>query len=162
MPQIDQLAEFLTSQIFWVLVTFGLVFFVVGLGMVPKVQATVDMRDKRIADDLAAAQAAQRAAEESEDAHRTRTEANRVEALKLTAAAKAEAATQSEQRLAKADAALAKKVAKAEARIAEASGSALAEIESVAAESAQEIVARLAGVKVTAAQAASAVKAVLA
>ncbi|MBP6111483.1 MAG: ATPase, partial [Sphingobium sp.] len=38
MPQIAQLAATYSSQIFWLLLTFGFVFFVIGLGMVPKVQ----------------------------------------------------------------------------------------------------------------------------
>ena len=58
MPQISQLAATYASQIFWLLLTFGFVFFVIGLGMVPKVQGTIDSRDKSVADDLAAAEAA--------------------------------------------------------------------------------------------------------
>ncbi|MDZ4275696.1 MAG: ATPase, partial [Erythrobacter sp.] len=41
MPQIAQLADTYASQIFWLLVFFGLTFFVVGRGMVPKVMSTV-------------------------------------------------------------------------------------------------------------------------
>ena len=55
MPQIAQLAETYSSQIFWLLVIFGFVFFVVGKGMVPKVMGTVELRDKQINDDLDAA-----------------------------------------------------------------------------------------------------------
>ena len=58
MPQISQLAATYASQIFWMLVFFGIVFFVVGRGMVPKVMATVEARDSQIAADLAAAGAA--------------------------------------------------------------------------------------------------------
>ena len=55
MPQIEQLASTYTSQIFWLLVFFGLVFFIVGRGMVPRVMDTVAQRDTQIASDLAAA-----------------------------------------------------------------------------------------------------------
>ena len=58
MPQIAQLSETFASQIFWVLLFFGLVFFVIGKGMVPKVMATVDARDASVAADLKAAEAA--------------------------------------------------------------------------------------------------------
>ena len=64
MPQIAQLAETYSSQIFWLLVIFGLVFFVIGRGMVPRVMDTVAMRDNQIAGDLAAAQAARDQADE--------------------------------------------------------------------------------------------------
>ena len=63
MPQIEQLAATYASQIFWLLVFFGVVFFVIGRGAVPKVLSTMDGRDKQIADDLAAAEAARAAAE---------------------------------------------------------------------------------------------------
>ncbi|MEL0210564.1 MAG: ATPase, partial [Novosphingobium sp.] len=35
MPQIAQLAETWSSQIFWLLVFFGITFFFIGRGMVP-------------------------------------------------------------------------------------------------------------------------------
>ena len=56
MPQIAQLAETWSSQVFWLLVFFGITFFVIGRGMVPKVMETVAQRDSQIAADLAAAE----------------------------------------------------------------------------------------------------------
>ena len=41
MPQIAQLADTWSSQVFWLLVFFGITFFVIGKGMVPKVMNTV-------------------------------------------------------------------------------------------------------------------------
>src|SRR5690606_39562491 len=98
MPQIAQLADTYASQIFWVLVFFGFVFFVIGRGMVPKVMATVDARDKRIADDLAAADAARKAADAEEEAWRVQANRQRAEAQELIAKAKAEAAKATEAR----------------------------------------------------------------
>ena len=66
MPQIAQIAETYASQIFWLLLTFGFVFFVIGLGMVPKVQATMEGRDAKITGDLDGAKAAFARADESE------------------------------------------------------------------------------------------------
>jgi F-type H+-transporting ATPase subunit b len=71
---------------------FGLIFFVIGRGMVPKVMATVDQRDKQIADDLSAAEAA-RAADAEEEAWRVQENKQRAEAQALIATAKAEAAS---------------------------------------------------------------------
>ena len=158
MPQIAQLAETFSSQIFWLLIVFGLVFFVIGRGMVPKVLDTVGQRDNQIASDLAAAQAARDAADEQEAAWRARENANRTAAQALVAEAKAKAATATEARMATAQAAIDTMSAEAEARIEAARSEAAAEIENVAAEAAQDIAARLAGVKVTNTAAAAAVK----
>ena len=53
--------------------------------MLPKIQSTVDARDKKIADDLAAAEAARAAADETEAAYRARIDESRAEALKVAA-----------------------------------------------------------------------------
>ncbi|MEM1053239.1 MAG: ATPase [Pseudomonadota bacterium] len=162
MPQIDQLAEIWSSQIFWTLVFFGITFFVIGRGMVPKVMETVGMRDKQIADDLAAAQAARDAADSREEAWRERENANRAKAQTLITEAKASAAAASEKKLTAAQKRLDTKLAKAEADIEAARTSAMAEIEDVALEATQEIVSRLAGTKVDKRSARSAVKKALA
>lgn len=158
MPQIAQLMETYASQIFWLLIFFGAVYFIVGRGMVPKVLATVEQRDSQIAADLAAAEAARAQADAEEEAWRARENANRAAAQETVAKAKAEAAAASEKKLAKAQAGIDARVAEAEAAIAAARTSALAEIEDVAVEAAQDIVQRLAGVKVTKPAAKAAVK----
>lgn len=162
MPQIAQLADTYSSQIFWLLVFFGITFFVIGRGMVPKVMGTVELRDKQIADDLAAAQAARDAADEQEAVWRERENENRAAAQALIAEAKAKAAVATEKKLAKAQERLDAKVAKAEAEIEAARNSAMAEVEDVAAEATQDIVARLAGAKIDKRTARSAVKKALA
>ena len=161
MPQIAQLAETYSGQIFWLLVFFGFTFFVIGRGMVPKVMDTVTMRDKQIADDLAAAQAARDKADEQEEAWRVRENENRAKAQAIVAEAKADAAAKSEKKLAAAQKRLDKKLDEAETRIDTARTEALAEVETVAAEAAQDIVQRLAGAKVTKPTAAKAVKAAM-
>lgn len=162
MPQIAQLAETYSSQIFWLLIIFGLVFFVIGKGMVPKVMDTVAQRDRQIADDLAAAQAARDAADEQEASWRQRENENREKARSLVNEAKAEAAAKTEKKLAAAQKKVDARLAEAEERIAAARSEAAAEIETVASEATQEIVARLAGVKVTKTSASAAVKKALA
>ena len=162
MPQIAQIDATFASQLFWLILTFGLVYIVIGKGMLPKIEATVEARDSRISDDLAAAERARAAADETEEAYRARTEVSRGEALKVTQAAKEAAARESEQRVKAADAETGEKVAAAEARIKAAADAALSDIEAVAVEAAQDMVAKLSGVKVTKANAAKAVKAALA
>ena len=162
MPQISQLEAFWSSQVFWVLVFFGITFFLIGRGMVPKVMGTVAMRDKQIADDLAAAQAARDAADEQEEAWRERENENRAKAQGVISEAKAKAAADAEKKLNAAQKRLDTKLAKAEEAIAEARNSAMAEVEGVAAEATQDIVARLVGTKIDKRTATSAVKKVLA
>ncbi len=162
MPQIDQLLETWSSQVFWLLVFFGITFFLIGRGMVPKVMSTVALRDKQIADDLAAAQGARDAADDQEEAWRARENENRANAQGLIGEAKAKAAAASEKKLAAAQKRLDTKLAKAEAAIEEARTTAMGEIEDVAAEATQDIVSRLAGAKVDKRTARTAVKKVLA
>jgi F-type H+-transporting ATPase subunit b len=148
MPQIEQLGQFYASQIFWLVVFFGLAFFIVGRGMVPKVMDTVAQRDKQIADDFAAAEQARRDADAQEEAWRTRENARRAEAQAVIAEARAKAASAAETRLGQAQRGLDEKLAAAEARIAEALTSAGAEIENVATDAARDVVARVAGITV--------------
>jgi F-type H+-transporting ATPase subunit b len=158
MPQIAQLAETYSSQIFWLLVFFGFTFFVVGRGMVPKVMDTVALRDKQITDDLAAARAARDAADEQEESWRQRENANRAKAQAVIADAKAEAAAKSEKKISAAQKRLDTKLAEAQVQIEAARTKAMKDVEGVAAEAAQDIVAKIGGAKVTKAVAAKAVK----
>jgi F-type H+-transporting ATPase subunit b len=158
MPQIAQLGEDYASQIFWILIFFGITFFVVGRGMVPKVMETVAVRDKQIADDLSAAEAARKAAATEEDAWRKRESDNRAQAQATIAAAKTEAAKATEARLAEANVGIDARIAEADARIAASRDSALGEIEDVATDAARDIAARLANLTPDEAAVRSAVK----
>jgi F-type H+-transporting ATPase subunit b len=148
MPQLAQLALVYQSQWFWLLLVLGAIYFLVGRGIVPKVEATVDARDAQIAADLAEAERLRAEADAAEEAWRTRMNEARAEAQAVSAAAKAAAQKSADKRVAAADAKLAKEVDEAARVLAEARESALAEIESVAVEAAQGIVARFTGAKV--------------
>ncbi len=162
MPQIDQILTTYASQIFWMLLVFGLIYFGIGRAMLPKVEATVDQRNSRIAGDLAAAEAARGVADTLEEEQRLRLEANRAEAAKLTQAAKDASARETEAKVKAHDAELDVKLNAAEARLAGARDAALGEIETVAADAAREMVARLSGAQVQEVDAQAAVKRVLA
>jgi F-type H+-transporting ATPase subunit b len=162
MPQLEQLGDVVYSQFFWLLLVLALIYFGIGKAMLPKIQSTVDARDKRIAGDLAAAQQARSAADETEAAYRARIDESRAEAQKVAAAAKASSAKATEERMLAANARNATKIGKAEARIREATDKALADIENVAADAARDMVQRLAGVSVSDQEAAKAVKAAMA
>ncbi len=158
MPQISQIAATYASQIFWLLVTFGLLYFVVGRGMVPKIVATVDAREARITGDLAAAEAARQQADRTEEAWRVEMDAARAAALAETNAAKAQAALSAEQQVKAAEAELAERLGHHDLAIANAKAEALANLETVSAEAARDLVAKLAGLDVSVDQAAHAVR----
>jgi F-type H+-transporting ATPase subunit b len=161
MPQIVQLPLIFYSQLFWLALVFGIIYFVIAKRMVPKIQGVVEDRDRKIADDLAAAQKAREQAEASEETYRQRIEAGRGEALKVAQEAKHKAALDTEKKLKAVDEKVGKKVADAEAKIREAADKARRELEPVVAEAASDLVAKPTGQKIAAADAAPAVKAVL-
>ena len=148
MPQIAQIGEIFGSQLFWLAIVFGLIFFVVGLGMMPKIQSTVDARNDRIAADLEQAQKARENADGLEQAYRERLDQARAEAARVAAEAKAQSARTTEARVAEADAAICAKADAAHERIAQVRASAMAEIENVAVQATQAIAERVAGLNI--------------
>ena len=161
MPQLTQLSEVYLSQFLWLAVALGFIFFVIARGMVPKIQATVDAREQRIASDLEAAQKARAAADETEAAWRERMDAARAEAARVAQEAKAQSGRETEAKVKAAADKINLKVESAQAKIRDTLAAARGEIEAVAAEAAQEMVQRLSGIAVDKQEAASAVKAEL-
>lgn len=157
MPQFDQIPAIYASQLFWLAVFFGLIFVVIGMGMLPKVMSTVDARDARIAADLKSAEGAREAADALEENYRAAMDRSRSEAAQLAAEAKSRAAKASEAQLGATDDAIGAKIDQALARIADARASALREIETVAGQAVQEMAAKVAGLTVDEATARAAV-----
>ena len=161
MPQISQMAATYGGQLFWLLLTFGVIYLFIGRGMVPKIEATVEARDQRIAGDLAAARDANAAADRAEEDYRDRANSAREEARGVVQESTARATRATEARMKELGDELDARQAEAEAAIAARKGEAMTQIESVAAEAAQDIVAKLSPVRVTKPEAARAVEAVL-
>src|SRR4051794_33449918 len=99
MPQITQLSAIFASQLFWLIVVFGITYFVIGRGMVPKIRKTVDAREARIASDLERAQAAREEADRTEAEWRARMDAARVEAARIAQTAKQAGAAETERKV---------------------------------------------------------------
>jgi F-type H+-transporting ATPase subunit b len=160
MPQIDQIASIYASQLFWLVLVFGLIL-IGSYAMLPKIQGTVEQRDARISGDLAAAEKARADADAAEEAYQARLSASRGEAQAAAAKAKVEAAIAAEKRVKAADADIAARVAEAETQLQAQQAEAVAGIEAVAVEATQEIVAKVAGLKVDKRAATKAVKTAL-
>jgi F-type H+-transporting ATPase subunit b len=148
MPQLTQLPDVFWSQLFWLLVVFGTIFVVVGRGMVPRVLATVEDRDRQITEDLERAQRAREEAEATESEYRQRIDASRAEAMKLSSQAKQAGAREAEERSREVDSQIAKKLDHAEARIRKSVDKAMAELDAVAAGAARDLVVKLTGKEV--------------
>lgn len=161
MPQLSQLSQVYLSQFLWLAIALAFIFFVIARGMVPKIQGTVELRERTIASDLEKAQAARDEAEAMEADYRQRIDASRGEAMKLAQEAKQAGAQEAEQRTRKVGAQIDEKVAKAEKRIREAAEKAKSELDEVAVEVARDLVLKLTGKTVSAADATRAVRAVL-
>jgi len=159
MPQISQLMEVYGSQFFWLLIVIGIIYFGIAKNMVPKISKTVDDRQKRISDDLAAAQAGEDRAVLIEADYRASMNDARSDAAAVVNDAKAKVAKKNEAAIKRADTALAKKADEADAALKAAQSDALKEIEAVAAEAAQAFVQNVSGTQVTATDAKAAVKA---
>ncbi len=161
MPQLSQLSLVYSSQWFWLVITLATIYFVVGKGMVPRVERTMDDRNAQIADDLAAADKARTEADAVEEAYRLRIDASRAQSAKLTAKAKADSAVTTEKKLGEVDASLDARLAEAQVRIRGARGAAVKDIEGVAAELAKDIAAKVAKLDVSLVDSAKAVKLVM-
>jgi F-type H+-transporting ATPase subunit b len=161
MPQLSQLSEVYLSQFLWLAIALAFIFFVIARGMVPKIQATVDAREQRIAGDLEAAQKARVAADETEAAWRERMDSARADAARIAQEAKTKSGLDTEAKVKAAADKINLKVESAQGRIRDTVAAARAEIESVAADATQEMVKRLTGIAVDKKEAASAVKAEL-
>src|SRR5690606_20193202 len=126
--QIEQIAATYASQIFWLLVTFGILYFGVARAMLPQVGRLIDKRVAKIGGDLEAARLAQEQASEAQAARDAVLAKAREEAQTLTGQARAEVGSENEARLKSVDAELEASTAAAEARIQASRQAALAEL----------------------------------
>lgn len=159
-PPFDQIDTF-ASQIFWLALTFGVLYLVFARVILPKVAATLAARDKAVADDLAAASAANEAAEAAGRSFDARLFAARTEAREAFARTKADIDAFVSAESARVEAETARRLEAAEVRIGRARSDALSGVAAVAEAAAADIAERLAGVRVSAAAARSAVETVL-
>ncbi|OYW62228.1 MAG: ATP F0F1 synthase subunit B' [Rhodobacterales bacterium 32-66-7] len=143
MPQLD----FSTwpNQIFWLLVTLVVIYFVLSRVALPRIGAVLAERKGAITNDLAAAEELKQKAVAAEKAYNDALANARTEAAKIVAAAKAEIQKDLDAATAKADAEISVKVAESEAAIATIRDGAAAAVAEVARETAAALVAALGG-----------------
>ncbi len=143
MPQLD--FSNWGNQIFWLLITLVVIYFVLSRIALPRIAAVLAERQGTITNDIAAAEELKAKALEAEDAYNQALADARVEAQRIVAEAKVEIQADLDVAIAKADAEIAAKAAESEKAIAEIRAGALESVVEVANDTAAELVAALGG-----------------
>jgi len=159
-PPFNQIDTF-PSQIFWLVVTFGLLYFCASLWLLPKVSKAIADRDDAIAKDVADAAALSAKADASVKAFEARIAEAKGRSRDTAAKAKSEADTKIAVETAKVEADLAKRLSDAEASIAAVRAKAMTNVSAVAEDAAAAIAEKLVGVKPTSAAVKKAVAAAM-
>ncbi|MDU8927564.1 F0F1 ATP synthase subunit B' [Alisedimentitalea sp. MJ-SS2] len=143
MPQLCP--DWMANQVFWLVVTLVVIFFVLSKIALPRIAAILAERQGTITNDLAAAEDLKQKAVDAEDAYNKALADARAEANNIVAEAKAEMQAELEVEIAKADAEIAAKAAESEKAIAEIRAGALDAVKVVAKDTAKDIVAAMGG-----------------
>ena len=143
MPQLD--FSTFPNQIFWLVVTLVVIYFVLSRIALPRIGAVLAERSGTITNDIAAAEDLKNQAAEAEEAYNQALIDARAEAQKIVAEAKAEIQAELDVELQKADAEIAAKTAESEAAIAEIRDGAVQSVKDVAKETAKELVVAMGG-----------------
>lgn len=158
MPQFEMSAW--AGQIFWLILTFGIMYFILSQFILPKIGQGLTDRGDRIADDLDEASRMQQQAEQAQaDYERALADAK----AKAHNIAETTRKSVDEEITAEAEASeevFAKKQAEADARIRNIKTAALGKIDDVAADTVGDIIAKIAGMKSSAASVKSAISSV--
>jgi F-type H+-transporting ATPase subunit b len=155
LPQMNP--EHFAGQIFWLVITFGLLFILLSRVTIPKIASSLAARKNRIEGDLGAAEKSRKDAADALTEYETALAQARGKALALADENRKRIVGEIEGLKSAADTKAQDAMAKAEARIASERTRAEGSIRSAAAEAAASIVERLLGVAVSADEAAAAV-----
>lgn len=149
-------ATYFPSQLFWLTITFGALYFVLSRFILPRLSANLERRSDSITDDLDEAARLNEQAEEAKQALEVSLAKARAGARETVQEAEARMAEEIAAETRKVDAQLETKLAAAEKRIAELRADAMSNVETVATDATEAILGRL-GVSATNADAQAAV-----
>ena len=130
------------SQIFWLVITFGALYFILSRLALPKIEETLRARQDQIAADLDLAAEYEQKARDAEESYNAALAAARGEARKIADKAQAEIRAELDAALAEADARIDARAAESAERIAAIRADARNQAESVAQEAAGAIVSK--------------------
>ncbi|WP_343560241.1 F0F1 ATP synthase subunit B family protein [Kiloniella sp. b19] len=146
MPQFDPSTW--TSQLFWLIVTFGVLYFLMARVALPRLTAILEERENKISGDLEKAERLKQEAEEVLADYQKAIAEARSSASSLLKEASDDIAALSAERQAAFDAGLKEKTNEAEARINDARAEALTSLKDVAADVATAATTKLLGTEV--------------
>jgi len=141
MPQLD-FATF-PNQWFWLIVTLGVLYFVLSKIALPRIASVLSMRQEAISRDIELAEELKQKAVEAQDAYNKALVNARAEAGRIVADAKAEIQKDLDIAFGRAEAEISAQTAESESRISEIREGALKSVEIVAKNTAREIVKAL-------------------
>ncbi|MFZ5617509.1 MAG: ATP F0F1 synthase subunit B [Pseudomonadota bacterium] len=141
LPQLD--ASTWSSQLFWLALTFGALYWLMSTYFLPRIGAALEERRDRIADDLDRASESRRLAEEAEAAFNRSLNEARAKAQAIAAETREEVGVEVAAMQKEAEAALSVRADAAEARIADMKASASANVREAAAATTRAIVEAL-------------------
>ena len=147
------------SQLFWLVVIFGLGYIFMARVVTPRIGSVLEERRSRLDDDLERAREASIEASQTRAEYEASLEEARSQAAEFARNASADAKANAEASEARAAKRMATKVGKAEKKLAEDRAAAEANLAAIAAEAAIAAAGQITGVKATKAQADKAVKA---
>jgi F-type H+-transporting ATPase subunit b len=145
MPQLNFGHPLVISQVVWLLIIFGLLYYVMANYALPQVAGVLEERRRRIEGDLEAAQASKRSADAAMTEHQASTARARAEAQAAIAAAVQQAQAEAAAKAEALNARLASQIEAAERRIAAARDGAMGALRQVATETTDAMVTRLIG-----------------
>ena len=147
LPQLD--VSTWPSQIFWLVVTFLIGYFLISSLVAPSISSVLEKRSTKIKNDIEIAKKAQRDAKDVFDTY----EASLNEARSQAASAASKALNEAKAETAKSDLAIDKKLSasakKAETKLSEMRKEAFSSLEDLATEISEKIIAELTPIKVT-------------
>jgi len=159
MPQFDP--QFFSPQLFWLVISFGLLFLIMWRYALPRIAETLDARQRRMENDFARATALKEEAEKVLTTYETELQKARANAHDAMSRAVTEASIEADREVAQLDDKLAQDYAQAETRIDEARKQAIRSIGNVTGEIAGAAVTRLTGIEAPASDIESAVESAL-
>jgi len=160
MPQFD--TSTFASQIFWLAIVFGALFFFLRKYAIPRMETVLEARAQRIQGDLDRAAKLQQDAIKAAETHEAALAQARDEAREIVREAHAKTQADLDARQEKLAADIARQTTEAEGRIAAAKTEAMSSVREIAVEAAQAVASRLTTGGVDADKAAAAVDAALA
>ncbi len=144
-PPFDQLGDFGVSQVFWLAVTFAILYFALSNVLLPKIRKALEDRNSTIFTNVAEADLLNKKADEAVSAFEADITRARASARDTAAKAKAKVDAEIAAETAKVEADLNRRLTDAEARIAEVRAAAMRNVAGVASDTAGAIVEKLTG-----------------